>query len=582
MDKHILLGVDTEDYNEFILMNLDSIFPCNIHLCYMGKNPRKIENLIRNSKNVKTKSRIKSSSFNYSLAINHLLVTKSQDKTIQPDDVVIISDSYSVFSIPQLFNFEYPKIKFKNKFLTVDSYLDKEDKPISTNITPNKIPVSASRRLSVLSKNKKESNTYSPIVISSLQNILDIHGLEENISSEVSRIFLSDQLKNYGLRRVKTKKSLSLSLKYNNFESWNHDILTYDKALEIPKSDMFIENNFNSDWGNIEDLSYTHNEEDDITVEDIDPIPEDNKEDSKEDEVFEEVIDTNYDDIPSQTNITTSVEQDISTSNNVLILTNSDIESLVSITSIIKYLYYQGKNIDILTYDNLSPSFSLINNYMIRKIYSLNDLKLNLLNLKQYNDNIIRTVGTDITLNGIQCMESHIYNESPFIMNHSIVSKYSPQIKPYCNFEFPNRKIDSNTLVFSISIKKENVKHNTWKSLSTLISKLANNNNLRIILLELNNEIKTIVTEPYSIRKNITIINNATYVEASSIAKSSALFITSDLSDLSWIGFACKNNCLVLNQADKLKIPGNQWTTKYNITNKEGVEDIEKTIFNLI
>lgn len=618
MESHIFLGINAKDYNGDILEVIPSLYSTSkIHICIMGEGSKRIQNLIPAAKNVETNIAINSLGFNYAYAIN--VLTKKLLSKVDPNDIVAIMDDWSVFSVNQLIKYEFVDFDFDKNIMTCDLLYDDPQTPIKINTTRLTAAVLIRAR-----KVDGISPTYIPIIITKFNNLINVEcGLEEQLFTHASRKHLINQLKKSGLNEVKSAVNKGIYFKYR--EDIERDNVYLNKELEIVDNFsshdgycIFIPSNVNNVWGDVERANNMIRQKDgswvwldikrsplsktdkldayvdnqDYIIERLASSPE--KEETEKEEIEVHSVDLdNIDDLVSIGSEGEEIQEEIEviTVNNCkfklkeqcLILVDPKIKNIISITPLIKYLYKNECKIDILTSDKTIGEILLLHNFMVRRIFSLNDLRYKNIPMRLYDGCIIKTADCNFKI-----QESNIYGPCSIQKyltetNYSIVGSTEDLPLPYCCSTKPKKQLYQFSICISTSIHKNNVTKKKWSKFNTLISKLANEKNINIVLINLNDETKLVKSDQFQMRNNIIMIDNASPVDSAGYIKACDLFITSTYSDLSWVGYGCRKNTLLFeSDVEESDIPDCNWVIKKTITESSKFEEIVKFIWSIL
>jgi hypothetical protein len=536
---HVAIAINSKECNEDFIRLLPTIFTrTNIHLCIMGPNASKFKDIVPDG--LMSSLFIDSVSFNYSLAIN-ILIKPIYEKF--PMSTIAICDGWTIFSSIQVIQKEMVKIDWDNEFVRVDTAIDYDNDPINLNMDSTRLMSSVLNRL----RNMKTPNYHIPIIICRAKYLLDLEsGLEEELFTEFSRSHLRNQLITAGLVEnvCKENKGLFIRKRITNNSTEQKDIGIIKKIAPRMNNFIFIPSNYEIDFGDSNRIKYMIIDKNipcwrylkykptllDIYVsEKFKDKPGDNKVDIEKQgstkDIISEVVLTDFSKL-------------LDPKHKVLLMINSNIRDLISSTPLIRGLYEKYGSVDILTKDKLETSNTIIQNYMVRKIYDLQDLKNKFFSLKTYGPNIIRTVGCNIgNFKGVNILEPVNIYDNIVETNFSVADPYITDMpKPYCNFE-PS-KIRSNTIVICISANVDfNTKTDIWKCLDTIGSRVGNDKKINVCFITLSGERKLFLTDKFRIRKNINICDNLTPSKASGIINSGNLFITTSDSQTSWLAW---------------------------------------------
>lgn len=553
---NIIIAINSDNYEKTFIENLSNIFPnCDLHLGFMGETTvsSEIKKIISKNQNVKTNIEIKSACyFNYSFTTN-VLLKNLNEKNKDKDSIVVLTDSWSVFSIYQPLYFEFKKFDFSENFIKINILFDDSEKVQFDN---KKISTTISSRIKSIVKEEENLKKLErpPILICSLSGIIEIcNGLEEELFTENSRIQLINQLKKAGLNEF-ISESLGLNINLSSLNEVSSCVLNRDIQIinEITnKLDfiVFISNNLNVNWGVInkieklklnkkripewflEHKSSISRIRTEIDRSYVDKFEIGNEEDEEEDDskiTFDLINNDAYNQLDKN--------------KPALILVTSDLKDLISITPLIKELYLNCQHIDILTDDKLNLNLSFIKNFMIKNIYSyIAQYSLNQLDISKYGSNIIRTKNCHfkIETDKIIFNPTKLYKFQTLTNFSSIKPDVSKIPDPFITTKEFKRWSSQCTILIANSIKKDSIVLGQIPNYKILVSKISNISEIKIVLLSLINEINVLNEAEYKLKKNISFFNVNEF-EASGFVKNSNLFITHSETLLNWIAFGCK------------------------------------------
>lgn len=537
-NTHSLVAINSKECNLDFLRLLTTIFSrTNIHLCIMGPNASKFQDKI--PEGLTTSLLIDSVVFNYSLAIN-ILLKPIYEKF--PMAKISICDGWTIFSSIQIIKKEMKNVDWDNEFVRLDTVFDIAEDPINLKMDPMRLSSSVLNRL----RNMKNPKYHIPIIICRAKYLVDLEsGLEEDLFTEFSRSHLRNQLITAGFveKVCNENKGLFIRRRTPNNKVEQRDANLIKKIAPKMNSYVFIPSNYGIEYGDMSRIKQ-------MVVKDNMP-----KWDYiKYKKSLTKIYGIGKKTIQQENNLTSEIiltdfSNFLSTKHKVLLLINSDIRSIIGATPLIRGLYKKFGEIDILMKNKLDSPSAIIQNYMVKKIYDLQDLENKFFSLKRYGPNIIKTVNCNINnLNKkVKILEpTNIYNN--FVeTNYSIIDPYIKDLpKPFCNFE--RSKAQRNMFVVNISV---NVNFNRdtkiWNCLETIGSRIGNNKDIHVYLISLSGERKLFLTEKFKIRKNFHVINNLTPFKASGIINNSNLFLTTSDSQTSWLAWGLDAPTILLN-----------------------------------
>lgn len=573
-NAHSLIAINSKECNLDFISLLTTIFTrTNIHLCIMGPDASKFKDKI--PEGLTTSLLIDAVAFNYSLAIN-ILLKPIYEKF--PMAKIAICDGWTIFSSIQVIKKEMSDVDWDDEFVRVDTVFDYAEDPINLKMDPKRLSSSVLNRL----RNMKDLNYHIPIIICRAKYLIDLEsGLEEDLFSEYSRSHLRNQLITAGLTEkvCVENKGLVVRPRTSSNQVEQIDINLIRKIAPRMNNFIFIPSNYEIEFGDLNRIKniviekkipkwdYIKYKLPLTKIYDLDISKEEDKEDVKPTTgiMTSEVVLTDFSKV-------------LDPKRKILLMVGSKIRDLLATTPLIRGLYERFGPIDILTKDKLDPTNSIIQNFMVRKIYDLEDIKNKFFSLKSYGPNVIRTIGCTISnLNKLTNIIDpvNVYNDIVEI-NYSIVDPYINNIqKPYCNFD-PSR-VQKDSLVIAISIDKTyNVDAKIWNCLETIGSRIGNNQKTNICLLSLTGERKLFLTDKFKIRKNFSVIDNATPSKASGIINGSNLFLTTSDSQMTWLAWGLGVNTITLDINTDVPIRDND--TRIFVENRTSKVNIDEVV----
>jgi len=569
---HALIGINSREYNKDFLRLLPTIFSrANIHICIMGPDANKVNEFLDHDEIASTYI-VESVGYNYSLAINILLMQVSSKF---PSATVAICDGWTIFSSVQIMHKELEGVNIDDEFIRVETVFDYEEDPINLKMDPGRLLSSTLNRL----RNMKKFEYHIPIILCKIKNIVDLEsGMEEDLFSEFSRSHLRNQLITAGLKeRIVDNKGLFLRSRRAQNISEHYDLNLIRKIGPRMDNYIFIPSNHGIEWGDSSRASKMVIDKDLVKWTYIKYKPSIIKLYGVDTSTKDDIVKKSTDKAKLTKEITlTDFSKLIDKKRKILLLVNSKIRDLLGATPLIRGLYEKYGAIDILTRDKLDTSNHLIQNYMVRKIYDLQDIKNRFLPLKNYGPNVIRTVGCSITeLNSrVKMLEPVNVYDNLVETNYSIADPYIREIpKPYCSFDVGPKS--PNMLGIAISADKSyDIDTRVWSHLETIGSRIGNNSSIHVYFIVLSGERKLFKTDKFKIRKNIHIVENLTPFKASGIIRNCNLFITTSDTDLSWLAWGLDKTTIFLDLGSEIPFNDNFINVPLNRDNIIPVEDI--------
>lgn len=548
---HVLIAINAKEYNKEFINKIPTLYHnSNIHVCIMGPGARNLGEDISNK--VNTLMMLESTIYNYSFAIN-VILKQVADKL--PLSTVAIIDGWSIFSILQVMKKEFFDLDWDNNFVVINNSYDYRDDPINLNMDKKLLIQHIMHRI----KTHKDPNTAIPIIISKTKHIVELeNGLEEEFFSEYSRQHLINQLETAGLEKVISKNG-SLCLKKRREINYieQRDFKTIRDIKNCSGYYVFIPSNYKIEWGMADKIGILEIDKNNLPLwrykehrPNIRNMYDLNKVESDYPIKHETLWTEN----------TRNVNVEIDPKCNILLLVNSTIPELLSCTPLIRSLYEKHGEIDILTDDKLHPVNSLIKNYMIRKMYDINDFKYKMFSLKGYGSNVIKTADctVDVLDKITDIIEAPDTCEDLVTRNYAIVDPISNNVpNQFCNFRVSNEKIPPDSIAIVISVIDKDIIENkiVMERFSTIGSRLANNINIHVLFMVLPDEIKLLDVSKFKIRKNIRIYEKNTHFHLSGLINKCKLLLTTSNSEASWLSWGLKKNTIVLKTSNYDMIP---------------------------
>jgi len=588
---NILIAIDSENYNKELLPLLPKIFDNQkIHIAVMGKTAKQFINYIPDG--VESKYTIQCPAYNYPLAIN--LMLRNIATVSNREELVVISDGWSVFNLNQILRYNLKDIDFSNEFISIDNFQNNRG---GVNLESEKLMLSIQRRAIALA-NDPNNVPYVPIVVSSILNLTEIeNGLNEELFTELSRMRLIEQLTNIGLKERKSPVDPSIAFKFENEIA--NPMIKLDRKLinELNTTHdhvVFIPSNYGIDWGSTSKIKYLVSEGGIYSWSLKIPRA------TKRLPTTKSVVNTQVKELQStpnnfkkkspplqpRINRRPPIENLKAKSNKkTLILVHTGLEHLISITPLIKKIYEENQiPIDVLTNNKLDDAVPVLQSFMVNKIYDLSDVNNRLVNFKIY-DRIINTINCRISIPNAHKGKLVEANGSSFDLissNYKILdyTLTSPIPDPYCFFN-PNKKfLMPHTLVIGYTTHKKYV-NNGWKDLGLLTNMLSNNQSFTIVLLGLKNELPIFDVSNYKLKKNVHVLPNVGCLDACGISRSASVLITDGCSKLSWLGYSSKSN-MILIENDITNVPHSNSYYKLTVNRGTLVKDVRDLIIQSI
>lgn len=573
----LLISMDSRNCNMELARRLPYVYNnADIHICVTGIGGDKFDDWLP-FRDIITRIVVPSRYSNYSLGIN-ILIKELKNKLPRKSKVLLL-DGWSLISPMQVMKYDMSDdLNFDKNFVTYNMYHDTEFglfNPEKQNEPKENVHLAAARRLGAL---VGKTTLGPPLVLTNMELLYDIEtGLEEELWTEKSRIYLINQLKKIGLTEHKSKLNGSLLVNpvfhKPNIELEDRDDKIIEQLCIHNKSMIFINSNLNAIWGKPEKLSnaktknglpYWSSKYKSVATNILNKLTFNGDvatRTSKERKpTTEPAIKKENVQIKTQTinrlNVA-DVKLSIDRSNKVLILVNSEIEDLISITPMIKRLYSLGFKVDILLEDILSINTNIIDSFMVNKIYDRNNALIGDLKPDQYNGNIIRTKDCDISLK-YPLITEKISHENKVFENFSYIYGSKPfseknVFRPYCHWEQPKLIFKPNTFCVSSGIHKkylnklkESVNNHNFE---TFLRRFTNSRrDVTIIVLNLISETNTSVLKLHTLneKQNFMIYSNISPINAAGIIKNCKFCITHSQSDVAWLAYGLRTPALVL------------------------------------
>jgi len=538
-NAHSLIAINSEEYcSEFIKLLPITFSRTNIHLCIMGPNASKLKDIIPDG--LTTLLLVDSVAFNYSLAIN-LLLKPIYEKF--PLAKISICDGWTIFSSIQVFKYEMSSVNWENEFVTINTVFDYKEDPINLGMDSSRLLSSILNRL----RNMRDFNYHIPIVVCRAKYLLDIEsGLEEDLFTEFSRFHLRNQLITAGLiEKVSTEnKGLVIRPRTSNIKSEQVDKNLIESIKPRMNNYIFIPSNHGIECGDLNRVKQ-------IVIDKNIPIWRHNKYKEPLTKIYKigktkekEKIDKE----PVVEVALTNISENLNNKDKVLLMIAPTIRDAMGATPLIRKLYEKFGPVDILTKDKTNPINSIIKNYMVRKIYDINDLKNKFLSLQQYGPNIIRTIDCKIGKleKKVEILSPVNIYDNIVATNYSIMDPYIKELpNPYCNFE-PFKAYPNMFLVVNSANTDFNIDTRLWSCLDTIGSRIGNHRDVHVCFMSLIGENKLFLTDKFKIRKNFHVFDNVTPVKASGMINSCKLFLTMSDSQTQWLSWALNTPTILL------------------------------------
>lgn len=495
---NLIIPINSDNYDIRFLRRFPDIYEgVNIHLVIMGKKSDKTHTLLSQFPNKKKDNY----EYNYSYAINSIL------KDLPRDELSIISDSYSAFSLWHARK-KIKKINFDVEYLKINMFYNNPEFGRQINFESERLMTGIMNKIIYM----KSKEIAPPIIITRNMFIIDIiNGLNESFKTCASRFQLDYQLNKYGLTSIDLEKE---GLTFNNKEK----SIINEESLRNYKYDkvIFLQNNLKS-----------INEKTQKTKIPIKKLKLERPVRRKE----------------------------ITKKSNILLIIQNDIKYLLLNTPLIKELASKNLTIDILTNDKLDTVLNLLPNDLIQNKFDLKDMNSNYIDFKSY-DHIIKNAGCDIKLDSnISFINNKITTsnlDSSIVLNRLNI-KSSGIIYPICDYSTPKRGVPQKSFLINVGFR---VRSPRWLCQDALIYKLSKNRNNTIILLHLEKELFPPKTY---LNKNIIILRKLRYTSYAGYLKTANIFITDSNSDSLWLAYATKCNTIIVGST--IDVPNVPWFT---------------------
>jgi len=585
---NVIIPIDTNFFDEKIISRLGHMYEntAKIHLAVMGPRFELVKKCIAPySPHITTIYEITAPGFNYAYAVNKMLREYLTNGVIGEEEVVVLNDLWSTFSLLQLDDI-IKKLNWEKYCIEIPIWRD------SLAVDPvrkesQRLMLSVTKRAARCKTEKKHrSKTLVPVQMIQAGILMNqMHGLEERLFTDKSRLFLSQQIDKFGLMK---KPIDQLGLRMSIEEVYNQNSMAIDEEVwpeVVSTHDAhpgFIPSNIGVEFGSPDRILQLVLENNKIfwrgTRRDTIVIPKDNIDDLQTEQV------ESRKDYKSRNTVIIEPDdplkriiKDPSMNGDVLLMVNNLLEDVISTTPLIKALFQKYANIDILTNRKCFPHIKLLQNHMVRNVFEVGDLQKPLLDFNNYK-RIIKTSGCCIELAAdcdfIECEELDNKVQSNLNPNDMNLSQHFP---PHCVYKTKPIKIPTNVVVLMSSMhnKAYRKKRKEYIGFFGGLLKHLLDSNINVMTLHMEGETNHIQYGGYRKHtKNFTCAERVSLNDSILILKYASLVIMSPYTDAFWLTYGLKQKSLVVMEDDsKILLP----TSRYNFADyrhdiaKEGI-----------
>ena len=417
----------------------------------------------------------------------------------------------------------------------------------------------ANRIKTVKEKNKLQK--LIPAAIVSAKQFMDCGGLEENMFTDFSRLYMIEMLEKSGYKRIISDNSgirLSTGPIYSDADI-KSDIAVYEKLRERSHNKLNLPANFGGEWGDPEKIKYLRKiqnvpcwvnksllDNGIVSTEATIKITEGGK---IEDEIEQYVLPVK----PNKLLLGYTKPRD------TLLGVKNNVKDVMIASNIIKKLYIQFGPVTLVTDKKTFPAISLINSFMIKKIFDLGDYQNGLFVAKDYMK-IQRIAGFTASINLERCEYINTIDE------HS----------PYCCNKPVGKGMPGDTICIVLSATGKGY-HETdpdfWPVMNKIFKEVSSA--FPHIVLTMTNE------RIYVTNINTTINNkdqrfflNKYPSDTADIINNCKVIICPQESDALWISYGSKKPTVVVTNDTPEKIPVVPWLFPVNYKSEEPIENV--------
>jgi len=560
MKLNVLLTINCYSYDAGLIRRLSDIYSSaisKIHVSIMGHKCKEIRQLLE-SQQLESITETTVPGFNYSYAINKTFQKLQKDGSVEENDILVLTDSWSVVSLMQL-EAQLRNFNFEKTYMTVEIYKDAPKDPINTE--SKRLMLSVLARLKSIKDEKiPKPQKLIPVPLLSARILNMAGGLEERFFTDFSRLSLIEYLHKNDIKRIGGCHD-GIRLSYESVytdEETQRDVKSYNKLKELAGTKLTLPANVGISWGDVSSLKYLKREGN-LLVWDI--PKKDQKVFDISDQQKPQVSITKMEkplSVPSKKKIpvlgiTSSIQDSMLVVSNLL-------SNVVQATSILKRMYLQYGPVTVLTNKKLFKPISLLPKYMVKEILDYGDIQKSSIDFKKFHEiNQVLNCGFNLEVD---------HNIINIIEDHS----------PCCSIETP-KKIKPNTVVFCVSCKPDQYREydtDIWFWLTKACTILSEYD-IQVFLLGLEEE--RLLINPLEARANHKFIveYNRPIEEVLSIINNCGHIICHTGTNMFWLGYVAKAETLIVSLGDNgTPIKDVSWVESVNVHNEDLMDEILK------
>jgi hypothetical protein len=585
---HVIIAVDSEYYKWSIIKRLQDLYSEYFYKTHIIVGGPEIDAVMKGiaKKRVASVCTVPTPIFNYSYSVNLMVREYVAQKKIDLDDTIVLVDSWLVVSLPQC----EPQVRecdFNKQFLEIPVYRTSHNESIWTS---KRLYTTFSPIIKNIEQNPSKATYGPPVLMLRVDKFLQtMHGLEENLFTPYSRIHLSQQLQRAGLKKEEGvfKGLCFIKQRFGPKDERDIELRDSERIEELSKNHdqgQFIPNNIGVEFGSAKRLPQLKVENGDSfwssgvgdTILKVRDVPD--KVLAHGVELTSEIHRLELSDTKKFIAPNTELNGD------VLIMVDNTTENVICTTPLIKALYFQYANVDILTNRKLFEPIKLLTNMMVRSVYEASDLQKGSLNLSKY-EKIIRTHNCGIKLASKDITTVDCNEEATlFATNlHPKGTKFSvAEYPPYCSWTPTRIQVPCNCVLFLSSMNTKTYRqldNEYLERFNILLEKLMKRK-LEIMVLNLSDEMNHVLTAKY--KKNARNFHYADKVglnDCAMLITNSSFVICSPYTDAYWLTQGLNTRTLVY--TDNIDVKSKQHSTHHYFFNYKE-KDVEDYITGLL
>ena len=361
---NMIIPINTYNYNELLVNRIGELYSSSakLHIGIMGSKGMEVRNALDISA-ITSIQEIITPCFNYAYCVNYTMRSLLEDNKLKKDDVVCISDFWSITSLMQCDSY-IKQTDFSKNYIPLHIYEWIYDEEI--NLDSKKLMLTILQKTkSMLNKNDKNVKKNIPVPVVTVQQFLESNGLEENFFTNISRLNFMDYLDRASYVSIKTHfPGLQIHKEPYRAKDVAKDLEFYNILNTMSKGVTPIKSNIGRDFGDPDRLKYLKVVNGDALWSNqigrvVNVISH-----SRSAVKTVRTAKAPTVELLREKSIVPLTEQQ----NESLLICKSSISDVMIATNKIKELYKEYGPVTVLTEKRMDPNVQLMSNFMVKKV----------------------------------------------------------------------------------------------------------------------------------------------------------------------------------------------------------------------